>query len=81
MNLLKQATRVNRETTLGSFCNTTGDKEHKKYRVGALLMPKADDVVPPPQMSVWERPVYQPDNSHYVRPGANDFLKIKSKGF
>lgn len=76
----RKALRVNKEATLGSFNNTTGDKEHKKYRTGFVATPKDPDVVAAPAMNLWERPVYKPQEG-YVRPGANDFLSVKSRGF
>ena len=79
-NLKKAAMRVNPVATLESFTPTTGDKVHAKYRTGFVPSEKDPDAVQPPQMSVWERGVYKPDHSGYVRAGANDFLKLKSRG-
>jgi hypothetical protein len=79
-NLMKQATRVNPHATLESFANTTGDKAHAKERKGFVPSVKAPNAAPPPQMNLWERGVYKPDSSGYVRPGANDHLRIKSRG-
>jgi hypothetical protein len=76
----RKAMRVNREATLSSFNNSTGDKEQKKYRTGFVPLPKDPDAVPAPAMNLWERPVYKSQEG-YVRPGANDFLSIKSRGF
>jgi len=72
--------RINKETTLGAFANTTGIKENKKYRTGFVPLLKDPDAVPAPEMNLWERPVYVTSND-YVRPGANDHQRIKSKGF
>ena len=80
MTMKKAAMRVNPNATLESFTPTTGDKVHAKYRVGFVPMEKDPDAVQSPQMSVWERPVYKPDHSGYVRAGANDFLSVKSRG-
>ena len=79
-NLKKAAMRVNPEATLESFTPTTGDKEQVKYRTGFVPSEKDPNAVPPPQMSVWEQPVYKPDSSGYVRAGGNDFLNVKSRG-
>lgn len=76
----RKALRVNKEATLGSFNNTTGDKVHLKQRIGFVPSPKSVDAVAAPAMNLWERPVYKPQEG-YVRPGANDFLSVKSKGF
>ena len=81
MSLKKAAMRVNPEATLESFTPTTGDKVHAKYRTGFVPMEKAPEAVPPNTMSVWDRGVYTPEKSGYVRAGANDFLKLKSRGF
>jgi hypothetical protein len=76
--------RVNKTTPLGAFANTIGDKASKKMRTGnvTLALHKAPDApltVPPPQMNLWERPVYVPEQG-YVRRGANDFLRVQSRG-
>jgi hypothetical protein len=71
--------RINKETTLGAFANTTGTKVHKKYRKGFVPLPKDPDAVLAPAMNLWERPVYVPSND-YVRPGADDHQRIKSRG-
>ena len=76
----RKALRVNREASLGAFNNSTGDKEQKKYRTGFVPLPKDPDVVAAPAMNLWERPVYKLQEG-YVRPGANDFLSVKSRGF
>ena len=76
----RKALRVNRETTLGSFAMTTGDKAHKKMRTGAVLLVKAPNAATPKSLNIWEQPTYKPEQG-YVRPGANDFLSVKSRGF
>jgi hypothetical protein len=80
-NLMKQATRVNATAPLGAFASTTGDKEQVKYRTGYKPSDKDPDAVPPATNSLWAQPVYKPDTTSYVRPGADDHLKIKSRGF
>jgi len=80
MTMKKAAMRVNPVSTLESFTPTTGDKEIAKYRTGFVPSKKDPDAVPPPKMSVWDRGVYKPDHSGYVRAGVNDFLKLKSRG-
>ena len=82
-NLMKRAAlRVNPHATLESFTNTLGDKVARKHRatVGFVPMPRNEDTVPPPQMSIWERDQYVPPKNEYIRPGANDFLRYKSRG-
>jgi len=80
-NLKKAAMRVNPKNSLEAFKNTLGDKERVKYRTGFVPSVKAIDAVPPPQMNLWERDQYVPPKNEYVRPGANDFLNVKSRGF
>jgi hypothetical protein len=41
--------------------------------------PRDPNAVPPPQMSLWKRPVYVPEQG-YVRRGADDFLRVQSRG-
>jgi len=79
-NLMKRAAlRVNPKATLESFSNTTGDKAQAKERTGFVPSKRDPDAVPPPQLSVWERPVYKPDHSGYQRPNS-DHSRIKSRG-
>ena len=33
----------------------------------------------PPTLSIWDRPVYQSPKQEYVRHGAMNFMKVKSK--
>jgi len=76
-NLMKKlALRVNPHNTIESF------SPKRTHRSTAVYVPKPydPDVVPPPQLSVWERDEYVPPKNEYVRPGANDFLKYKSRG-
>ena len=73
--------RVNKETTLGSFPLTYGDKVPKHHIAGDYVKRERDpNEALPPSISVWDHSVYKPQEG-YVRPGANDFLKIKSRGF
>jgi hypothetical protein len=76
--------RVNKTAPLGAFVNNVSEKAPKKMRTGNAPLalhkdPDAPLTVPPPQMNLWERPVYVPNND-YVRPGANDHQRIKSRG-
>jgi hypothetical protein len=76
----KRAMRVNLHASLQSFAQTTGDKEIEKYRTGFVPVEKEAGTALPPSTNIWTQPVYTPDHSGYVRPGADDHLKIKSKG-
>lgn len=82
-NLMKKsATRVNpHASSLSSFVSTAGDKEQVKYRTGFVPSKKDPNAVPPPSLSIWEQPIYVPTKNEYVRPGADDHLKFKSKGY
>ena len=76
--------RVNKTAPLGAFVNNVSEKAPKKMRTGnvTLALHKAPDApltVPPPQMNLWERPVYVPEQG-YVRRGADDFLRVQSRG-
>jgi hypothetical protein len=80
-NLMKKkAMRVNLHASLQNFAQTIGDKESARYRTGFVPLEKKPHTALPPSINVWEQPVYKPDNSGYVRPGADDHLKIKSRG-
>jgi hypothetical protein len=72
--------RVNPTTGLGSFALTAGDKTHKKFRTGTVLLAKNPNAATTNQINIWEQPVYKSEQG-YVRPGANDFLSVKSRGF
>lgn len=41
--------------------------------------PKADNKALANAINIWKQPVYQPPKDEYVRPGALDFKKVKSK--
>ena len=80
-NLMKKrAMRVNLHATLQTFAQSTGDKAVAKERTGFVPSVKQPNAALPPTTSLWEQPVYKPDNSGYVRPGADDHLQIKSRG-
>jgi hypothetical protein len=68
MNCCNQDCRQGRDCHIHS----ASLKEHKA--------PNASLKVQSPKMNLWERPVYVPNND-YVRPGADDHQRIKSKGF
>jgi len=75
--------RINKEVSLGAFANTLGDvASKKKHRPSSVYVPteRDPDAVPPATNSLWAQPVYQPAPPAYMRPGANDFLSIQSKG-
>ena len=82
-NLMKKsATRINpHASSLSSFVSTVGDKEQVKYRTGFVPSKKDPNAVPPPSLNIWEQPVYKSPAPEYVRRGADDHLKLKSRGF
>ena len=74
--------RTNPNAGLGALPNKLGDKNPAKYvRGGYVPMQKDPDAVPPPQMSVWARAQYVPERVEPARRGANDFLRVQSRGF
>ena len=82
MSLKSKALRVNKMAPLASFAEKSLDKNPKRYvSGGALLMPKDAYAAWPNTMSVWEQPTYVPPKAALFRPGADDHLKHKSKGF
>jgi hypothetical protein len=79
-NLMKRAAmRVNPTTTLESFGNAVFQRKHRAT-VGFVPIPRGPNTVPPPQMSLWKREKYVPENLTPMRPGADDHLKYKSRG-
>jgi len=80
-NLMKKAAmRVNPYMTLESFGNA-GDKGQANMRKGYVPPVRDPDVVPPATNSLWAQPVYASPKNEYIRPGAEDHLKYKSRGF
>ena len=73
--------RVNVHNSSTAFWPKGKDKNPAHYvRGGAVLMPKDPNAALPNTISVWEQPVYVPPKNDPVRPGANDFLAVKSRG-
>jgi hypothetical protein len=83
-NLMKaKATRVNTNNVMESFPNTLGDavsKRRHRATVGYVPMPRDANTALPPSTNLWAQPVYVPPKGEYVRPGAEDFLRYKSRG-
>jgi hypothetical protein len=65
MNLKKKALRVNTYAPMAAFAGNS---------------PKKPDIVPIKSINIWELPEYVPPKQEPVRAGADDHLKIKSKG-
>ncbi|CAB4240693.1 hypothetical protein UFOVP38_59 [uncultured Caudovirales phage] len=81
-NLMKKVLRVNPEATLGHVPVKLGDKLPNKYTSGVYTPRERDPhEALPPNINVWEQPVYVPSNDQPARQGANNFLSIKSRGF
>jgi hypothetical protein len=76
----KLALRVNPQATLESFPNTVGDKAHAKERTGYVPSQRDPDAVPSAALNIWKQPVYIPENHQPARRGANDFLRVQSRG-
>ena len=80
-NLMKRlALRVNKTSMLESFNNTVGDKAHAKQRTGFVPSVKDPNAALAPSISVWKQPVYVPENHQPARRGADDFLRVQSRG-
>ena len=43
--------------------------------------PRDPSVVPAPALNIWKQPVYTLPKFETPRPGANNFLAVKSRGF
>jgi hypothetical protein len=43
--------------------------------------PKDPNAAPPPQMNLWKRDKYVPESMTPARRGADDFLRVQSRGF
>ena len=83
-NLMKKAAlRVNPPASLEAFTNTLGDvvaKRRHRTTAGYVPVPKDPNAALPPTINIWAQPVYTPPKQEYVRPGAEDFLRYKSRG-
>ena len=83
-NLIKdKVLKENKTTGLGTFAPTLGDvAQKKKDRAPSVFVPSKRDpeAVPAPAINIWKQPVYVPEKQGYQRPGAEDFLKYKSRG-
>ena len=76
-NLMK----VNKSVGLGTFAQTAGDLGQVKVRRGYVPVERDPDLVRAPTSSLWQRDSYVPPKNEYMRPGADDHLSIKSRGF
>ena len=76
-NLMK----VNKSVGLGTFAQTAGDRGLSKVRRGYVPVERDPDLVRAPTSSLWQRESYVPQNLTPMRPGADDHLKFKSRGF
>lgn len=73
--------KVNKSVGLGTFAQTAGDLGQVKVRRGYVPVERAPDLVRAPTSSLWKRDSYVPQNLTPMRPGADDHLSIKSRGF
>lgn len=76
--------RVNKPVGLGTFATTLGDVAVKKrHRPSSVYVPVERDpsLVPAPAMSIWSRDSYESPRPAAMRPGADNHLRCKSRGF
>ena len=74
--------RVNKKTTLMSFASSLGDKVSPRVVTGGkVLLPRGPNTAMPNTISWKDADPYVPPKNDPVRPGANDFLAVASKGY
>jgi hypothetical protein len=56
-------------------------KRIRKDPPAYVHVPRNPDVVPAPAINIWKQPVYKLPNFQTPRPGADNHLSIKSRGF
>lgn len=76
--------RENRQS-LSHVLPPLSDKNPKRYvSGGAVLMPKLPGQALPNKSNIWDRTTYRTGDGEVfqqMRPGADDHLKMKSRGF
>ena len=79
---IKSGMRINKLNTNAAFMPPGPDKNPARYvRGGAVLTVKLPGTALPNTISFKSLPVYQPERHDPVRPGADDHLRYKSRGF
>ena len=74
--------RVNPTAQLAAVPNKLGDKNPAKYVRGGYTPRQRDEhEALPNKMNLWKRDKYVPENTTPARRGADDFLRIQSRGF
>ena len=67
--------------TVTRFANGTDSKRRALGLAGEWSpREKLPGEAEPPAISIWRQPVYQPPTMATPRPGAYDYLKVRSKG-
>ena len=67
--------------TVTRFANGTDSKRRALGLAGEWSpREKLPGEAEPPAISIWRQPVYQPPTMATPRPGADDHLKVRSKG-
>lgn len=56
-------------------------KRVRKDPPAYVHVPRDPDVVPAPAINIWKQPVYKLPSFQTSRPGADNHLSIKSRGF
>jgi hypothetical protein len=70
-----------RASAIGRFANGSDSKRKALGLAGEwLAREKLPGEAPPTTISIWHHPVYQPPTMATPRPGAYDYLKVRSKG-
>jgi len=67
--------------TVTRFANGTDSKRRALGLAGEWSpREKLPGEAEPPAISIWRQPVYQPPTMATPRPGAYDYLKVRSRG-
>ena len=67
--------------SIGRFANGSDSKRRVMGLAGEWeRREKLPGEAEPSTISIWKQPVYKPQQMDTPRPGANDHLKVRSKG-
>jgi hypothetical protein len=70
-----------RESAIGRFANGSDSKRRVLGLAGEWeRRQKLPGEAEPATISIWRQPVYQPPQMATPRPGADDHLKVRSRG-
>ena len=79
----KKVLRVNQENPAHALCPVPDKNPPRYVRGGPLLLPKLPGQALPPGDNLFERGTYVPGDGERMqsgRPGADDHLRIRSRG-